>query len=211
MPLNRSTLRLRLLDLLIAIFWIYLLFDAYAQGRDLPELIADLDLPALPVVLAAFAIVVIATLCGVVTFWQRRNIMQGMPVLSSAVDRIFGDAAYRHFTLHLRPVSASVVSSLILTLAGFHATFQTTRDAWSYAVCFGFLAFALCMFVAFLVSKRFPPKLRQALADPRQSAGAFQPGRDVRNSPQYTADVFVSSPPTGPMGQYPAPGSRVLL
>lgn len=160
MPLNKSTLRLRLLDLLIAAFWVYLLFDAYAQGRDLPELVADLDLPALPVVLAACAILVIAISCGVVTFWQRRNIMQDMPVLSSAFDRLFGDGAYRHFTAHLRPVSASVVSSLILALAGFHATFQTTRDAWSYAVCFGFLAFALCMFIAFLASKRFPPALR---------------------------------------------------
>ena len=160
MPLDTSTLRLRLLDLLIVMFWLYLLFDAYAQGRGLPELVAGLDLPRLPVVLAACAILVIAASCGIVTFWQRRNIMEDMPVLSSAVDRFFGDGAYRHFTLQLRPVSASVVSSLILAVAGIHATSQTTRDVWSYAICVGFLAFALCMLAAFLVSQRFPPALR---------------------------------------------------
>jgi drug/metabolite transporter (DMT)-like permease len=160
MTLTKPTLRLKLLDLLIAIFWVYLLFDAYAQGRALPELIADLDLPNLPVVLAACAILVIAISCGTVTFWQRKNIMEDMPVLSSAVDRFFGDGAYKYFTLQLRLVSASVVSSLILAVAGLHATFRTTRDDWSYAACFGFLGFALCMFIAFLVSRRFPPALR---------------------------------------------------
>jgi hypothetical protein len=159
-PIDNSTIRLRLLDLLIAIFWLWLLHDAYVQGQGLPGLIAALDLPELPVVLAACAIPVFSVTCGIVTFWQRKNIMEDMPLLSSAIERLFGDGAYRHITLHLRPVTASVISSLVLALAGLHATSRTARDHWSYAVCFGFLAFSLCMSAALLVSRRYPPALR---------------------------------------------------
>ncbi len=86
--------------------------------------------------------------------------MEDMPILSSTVDRVFGKGAYRHFTLRLRPVCASVISSLVLAVVGLYSTYETTQNAWSYAICFGFLALALSMFIAYQSSKQFPPALR---------------------------------------------------
>ncbi len=151
---------MKLVNLLIAIFWLYLLFDAYIQGRELPNFILKQDFPELPVVLSTCFILVLATSCGLFAFWQRRNIMEDMPILSSTVDRVFGKGAYRHFTLRLRPVCASVISSLVLAVVGLYSTYETTQNAWSYAICFGFLALALSMFIAYQSSKQFPPALR---------------------------------------------------
>ena len=150
----------RLINVLIVVFWLYLLLDAYFQGRELPGLINDLDLPELPVVLSACLVLIITALCGVVTFWQRKNIMEDMPYLSSFIDRVLGKGAYNQFTLRLRPVSASIATSLVLATVGLYSTSQTTQDNWSYLLFFGFLAFALSMFVAYLLSRRFPPALR---------------------------------------------------
>ncbi len=86
--------------------------------------------------------------------------MEDMPILSSTVDRVFGKGAYRHFTLRLRPVCASVISSLVLAVVGLYSTYETTQNGWSYAICFGFLALALSMFIAYQTSKQFPPALR---------------------------------------------------
>jgi hypothetical protein len=153
-------MRIRLLDLLVAAFWVFLIVDAYAQGRELPVLVSELNLPEISVVLAVCLVLAVALAFGSLAFWQRKNIMDEMPGLSGTVDRVFGEGAYGHFTRRLRPVWASIVSSLVLGAVGLHANVEMTGNSWSYVVCVGFFAFALFMFGAFLVSRRYPPTLR---------------------------------------------------
>lgn len=157
---DESTIGMKLVDVLIVLFWLFLLWDAYSQGRELPGLISGVDLPELPVVMSIFAILALTISVSIVTFWQRKNIMEDMPFFSTLTDRIFGAGAYRRFTHRLRPVLASMLTSLILAAVGLYSTFEETQDRWSYAICLGFLAFAICMFVAYLASKQFPPALR---------------------------------------------------
>lgn len=159
-PHDESTIGMKAVDILIVLFWLFLLWDAYSQGLELPGLMSEIDLPELPVIMSAFAILVIAGSASFVTFWQRKNIMEDMPFFSTLTDRALGSGAYRRFTHRLRPVCVSMLSSLVLATVGLYCTYEETQDRWSYAICFGFLAFAVCMFIAYLVSKRLPPVLR---------------------------------------------------
>ncbi|MFT7688067.1 MAG: hypothetical protein ACI9FB_003427 [Candidatus Azotimanducaceae bacterium] len=151
---------MKIADGLIILFWLFLLSDAYFQGRELPILVSGVDIPELPMYLPIFAMLVIALMSSFVTFWQRKNIMEGPSIILSITDRFLGVGAYSQFTHRLRPVSASIATSLILAVVGLYTTFKTTQDTWSYIICIGFFVFAICMFSAYLVSKRFPPLLR---------------------------------------------------
>jgi len=157
--INRIAISRKIIDVLIALFWLFLISDAYFQGRELPHLLSKINLPEFPLILSFFAVLTLAASACILIFWQRKNLMDEMPVLSSRVDRFFGPGAYSRFTHRLRPVQASIFSSIVFAAVGLHATYQQTQDMWSYMICTGFLFFAICMFIAYLVSKRFPPVL----------------------------------------------------
>ncbi len=157
---NKEAIGLVFVDVLIVLFWLFLLSDAYFQGRELPYLLNEIDLPELPILLSGFAILAVASAAGIVTFLQRKNIMEKMPLLSTIVDRVLGIGAYSRITHRLRPVCASILSSLILGIVGLYSTYEGSQDRWSYAICIGSTVFATFMLIAYLASKRFPPALR---------------------------------------------------
>lgn len=159
-PFFKASIGMMFVDVLIAIFWLFLLSDAFFQGRELPHLLNGIDLPELPIFVSIVTILLLASLTSILTFWQRKNIMEEMPLFSTMVDRIFGTGAYSRITHRLRPVCASILSSLILATVGLYTTYEGSQDRWSYAICLGFLVFAIFMLIAYLVSKRFPPALR---------------------------------------------------
>ncbi len=123
-------------------------------------LLDEVPLPAMPVVPVASGIAIFALGCAVVAYWQRRNIMEDMPILSDGVDRLFGEGAYTYFTGRLHPANTSALSSLVLGVVCIRATEQSIQSDWSYAVALGFIAFSLAMFVAILLSIRMPPILK---------------------------------------------------
>ncbi|MBO6558799.1 MAG: hypothetical protein JJ934_19460 [Pseudomonadales bacterium] len=148
-----------LINLFIALFWLFLIYDAYLQGSEMPIVLSEVELPELPLVLFAAVAFVGSLGASAFTFWQRKNIMEDMPVIAERVDRYFGEGAYSRFTRQLRPVWASILSSTILGVVGLYATYQFNHHIWSYAICGGTLLFAVFMFIAWLVSRRYPPML----------------------------------------------------
>lgn len=150
----------RVVDVLIAIFWLLLVTDAFLEARELPHLLAKFELPELPLFLFATATLAIAGISSLIIFRQRRQLMDDLPIVASWTDRFFGGGAYSRFTHKLRPVWTSIATSLVFGFAGLHATHEATRDTWAYAICGGTLLFALGMYIAYLASKRFPPELR---------------------------------------------------
>lgn len=150
----------RILDFFITAFWLFLVVDAWVQGRELPLLLSELDLPELHAATLVGLALVVAAGAGLFTYRQRHRIMDDMPLVSRAVDRWFGEGAYRYFSRRLRPVWASIVSSLVLGSVGLYATSRAGESGWSYAVSIGFLGLAVALFVAWLFSRRYPPALR---------------------------------------------------
>ena len=159
-PLIRPQTGLRILDMLVLLFWLFVLTDSYIQGRELPGLLAETELPELPVVWAVIVIVTGSVVTAGVTFWQRQNIMQTMPVVQTALDRTFGQGAYHHLTHQLRPVLMSVLTSIVLAAVGFYTNFKGTGEVWSYAIFSGFIFFGLMMLSILLLSRHFPPELK---------------------------------------------------
>lgn len=149
-----------ILDLLIVAFWLFLLFDAWLQGRELPRLAAEHDLPDAPGALLIGIALAVAAGAGLLAYRERHRIMDEMPLVTRWVDRWFGEGAYRHFTRRLWPTWASIISSVVLGSVGLHATARSEGSIWSYAVCAGFLALAAALFVAWALSRRYPPALR---------------------------------------------------
>ncbi len=150
----------RILDLFIVAFWLFLLFDAWVQGRELPELAAELDLPDVAGVFLIGIAVAIAAGAGLLAYRQRHRIMDEMPLVSDWMGRWFGDGAYSYFTRRLWPTWASIITSALLGTVGLHATAGSGGNVWSYAVCVGFLALAAALLVAWAISRRHPPTLR---------------------------------------------------
>lgn len=149
----------RLVNVFILLFWAFMIYDAFMQGSEMPLLLAEVELPELPIALFVGVAVVGSLGASAFVFWQRKNIMDDMPVVSDRVDRLFGPGAYSHFTRQLRPTWASILSSLILGGVGLYATFESTHGIWSYAISGGTLLFAVFMFIAWLASRRYPPTL----------------------------------------------------
>lgn len=147
---------------IIAVFWTYLIVDAYLQGLEVPELLEALPLrlPELPAIVWVALLTLIFSTCFFVTFWQRKHLMEDMPYITPAVDRRFGEGAYRNFSRRLRPVAISMVSSFLLALTGLRATFDSTKSTEGYLLSFVFLSIATGLLFALLLSKRFPPELR---------------------------------------------------
>ena len=48
-PVIRPPTGFRILDILVLLFWLFVLTDSYIQGRELPGLLAEAGLPELPV------------------------------------------------------------------------------------------------------------------------------------------------------------------
>ena len=159
-PFFNASAGLLLVDALIVLFWLFLLSDAFLQGRELPYLLQEVDLPELPIFMSVVVILVLASFASGLTFWQRKNIMEEMPLVSTWIDRTFGAGAYYRIIHRSRPVCVSILSSLILAMVGLYTTYEGPQDKWSYAICIGFLVFAIFMLIALLASKRFPPALK---------------------------------------------------
>ena len=159
-PLFRPQIGLRVLDLLVCLFWMFVLADSYIQGRELPGLLAETELPELPWGWAVLVIVTGSVVIAGGTFWQRQNIMQTMPVLRNALDRVFGEGSYLHLTYRMRPVLMSVLTSIVLAAVGLYTNFVGKGEVWSYAIFSGFVFFGLTMLSVLLISRRFPPELK---------------------------------------------------
>ncbi|MBL6691366.1 MAG: hypothetical protein ISP91_13330 [Pseudomonadales bacterium] len=144
---------------LILMFWAFLLVDSFAQGRELPLLLAEVELPELPLFWFVGVAVLGSLGASTFVFWQRKNIMDEMPLVAERVDGFFGAGAYSHFMRQLRPTWASILTGLIMGGVGLHTTLHSTQGAWSYAISGGTLLFALFMFLAWLFSLKFPPTL----------------------------------------------------
>lgn len=82
-----------LVNLLIALFWMFLILDAYIQGKDLPLLLSEVDLPELPLVVFIATAFLISLLVSFFTFWQRENLMEEMPIVAARVDSWLGAGA----------------------------------------------------------------------------------------------------------------------
>lgn len=148
-----------LVNLFIALFWIFLTVDAYIQGRDLPQLLSRVDLPELPLATFVAAAFLISLLASFFTFRQRKNLMDEMPIVAARVDSWFGVGSYSRFTHRLHPVWATILSSTILGLVGMYSTYHFDHDVWSYAISSGSLLFAFFMLIAWFLSRRYPPVL----------------------------------------------------
>ena len=158
-PLMQPTTGLRILDVL-GVFWLFVLTDAYIQGRELPALLAETDLPELPLISAALIIVIGSVITAGLTFWQRQNIMQTMPVVHNALDHVFGEGAYHYLIHKLRPVLMSILSSLVLAAVGFYTNYQGADDDWSNAIFSGLVFFSMTMLSVLVISRSFPPILK---------------------------------------------------
>jgi hypothetical protein len=141
-PSSGTSMGKRILDLLILAFWLFLMIDAWAQGRELPSLAAELDLPDVPAMLLIGIALAVAAGAGLLAYRQRHRIMDEMPLVTGWVDRGFGDGAYHYFMRRLWPTWASIISSAVLGSVGLHATARSEGSIWSYAACVGFLALA---------------------------------------------------------------------
>lgn len=160
MTRNKAPVGRWLLDLIILTFWLYLIYDSYAEGKALPGLLQSLELPDLPLIVFALSAFIFGLVASVITFWQRHNIMDELPVISTYTDKFFGEGTYQGFMSRYRPIAASVVSSMVLASVGLYNTYHGPGTPWSYGVCFCFMAYAVCMSITMLISKRNPPVLR---------------------------------------------------
>lgn len=147
-------------NILIAAFWLYLLLDGYYQGQALPELVGKLPLPAMSRSLIAVILALLFAFSLAFTFWQRRRLMEDMPLVTRFVDDKFGEGTYRDFCHRLRPVAISVLAGLLIAISGMRATFATTKSPEGYFFSLLFLAVALGLLAAYLLSRRYPPELR---------------------------------------------------
>jgi len=147
-------------NIFIAAFWLFLIVDAYLQGLAVPHLFDGIVLPDFPQPLAVVFLLTVFAICFLVTFRQRRHLVEDMPLITAAMDRRFGEGTYRSFNKRLRPVGISMLSSFILAATALRATFDSTRNPEGYLVSFLFLSIALGLFSAWLLSRRHPPRLR---------------------------------------------------
>jgi hypothetical protein len=151
--------RFRWSTIAIVAFWLYLLIDSFVQGHELPQWVRIIDIPDLPTPVVAVLLILIfcASLGG--AFWQRKNLMEEMPVISDFCDRRFGKDSYQNFCRRLRPISASMVSSLILGATGLYAAHTGDGTPAAFLLCYGFLAFGFALLGARLLSRCYPPRL----------------------------------------------------
>ena len=139
--------------------WAYLLFDAYHQGLALPGMVTELSVPALPMSLMAFVLAVLLPASAWMTFSQRRRLIEDMPLITPFIDRRFGEGTYRDLNRSFRPVAISIAVGLILSISGMRATYTSTGDASAYFLSAVFLAVALGLLAAYLLSRLYPPHL----------------------------------------------------
>jgi hypothetical protein len=147
-------------NILIAGFWLYLIVDAYFQGTEVPLWVATIDLPDIPIWLVVVSLSVVFATCLGVTFCQRGNLVEDMPLIADAVNRRFGAGTYKNLNARLRPVSLSILSTFILAITALRATYESTRSLPAYLVGVLFLTISLGLLSAFLLSRRYPPELR---------------------------------------------------
>jgi len=145
---------------LIGIFWIYLLSDAFLQGLEMPAIMSMVRVPEVYLPWIAVSILALFAGCLVITFWQRRSLMEDLPLVTRFVDTRFGEGTYKEFSKRLRPVAIATLSTLVLAVSSLGATFSTTKNLEGYLAGFTFLAIALGLLAAYFLSRRYPPRLQ---------------------------------------------------
>lgn len=153
-------LRTTALNASIAMIWLFLLVDAYLQGLELPELVAQLPLPLLPVYLLVSGAVLVCLVISAVTFWQRKRLMEDFPFVSSLMSRWFFEGAYGYFMARFYPVHVSILSSFILGAVSYWVCLKTSAGLWSIAFSLGSMGFALSLFLTVCLSRKYPPVLK---------------------------------------------------
>lgn len=151
---------MKISNLLIGAFWVYLLVDAYRQGVALPETVAILALPPIPGVVFASILSVTFVFALALTFFTRQRLMEDIPLITRFVDGRYGLGTYSNFNQRLRPITLSIISGSMLGGFGLHAIHTTTRSSLGYLFCGIFLAVTVGLLSALLLSIRHPPMLR---------------------------------------------------
>jgi len=151
---------MKISNLVIAAIWIYLLADSWLQGRELPELMNRVPLPEVSQLFISVFLAIVFLLSLWITFWQRHTLMEDLPLITRSVDRRFGAGTYRNFLHRFRPIGISILSGLILGTVGTWSTYASTRSQAAYLISWIFLAAALGLLLALVVSHRHPPALR---------------------------------------------------
>lgn len=144
---------------IVIAIWCYLLLDAYHQGMALPGLITALSAPALPISLMVIIVAALFTAAAWMTFRQRHRLIENVPLITPFLDRRFGEGTYRDLNRSFKPVAISIAAGLVLSVSGLRATHASTGDASAYFLGAAFLAVALGLLVAYLLSRRYPPAL----------------------------------------------------
>lgn len=147
-------------SLLIGIFWIYLLSDAFLQGLAMPATMSMVRVPEVYLPWIVVGLVALFAGCLVITFWQRRSLMEDLPLVTRFVDTRFGVGTYKEFSKRLRPVAIATLSTFVLAVSSLAATFSTTKNLAGYLAGFAFLAVALGLLAAYFLSRGYPPRLQ---------------------------------------------------
>ena len=151
--------RLLLLNLSLAIIWVVLLVDAWWEGMELPLLLSKYQLPVIPLPLLVAGMIAIPFGSAAMAFWQRRNLMETLPLVSALMDKWFFEGAYARLTQRVYPTYMAIATSAVFGVVGLWQCVQVGAEVATYAICFGAVIFALCLVVAVLVSRRYPPML----------------------------------------------------
>ena len=152
--------KIALLDFFILVSWAFLLFDAHQQANEIPAMLANFTLPQIPLWLIMGGGISIPIGIAVGTFWQRKRIMEELPLLTKLLDRWLFKDAYKFFMNRLHAVYASIASSCLFGILGIHITHTTTQSLLGYGLFFGSVMFSICMLFAVAASRRYPPILR---------------------------------------------------
>jgi hypothetical protein len=144
-------------SILIVVIWALILVDALRQGLSLPnsELaegfgMGESALTFLPFPFAFFALA---------AFFQRRKLFD-IRFLRKAVDAKFGEGAYISFIERLKPGLLFMSFCVTLGAAGLITTYLSTKTDGAYVISGSFLSAGLGLLTAYLLSIRFPPRLR---------------------------------------------------
>lgn len=149
-----------MLGTLVAASWAVLLFDAYHQAEEIPLVLSKVSIPDIPLWCISSAVLIVPVGIATGTFWQRKRIMEELPVVSKLMDRWFFEEAYGFLMNRLHAVYASIASSLLFGAFGIHVTHATSQSLLCYGLFFGSVFFSICMLVAVALSRRYPPRLR---------------------------------------------------
>lgn len=140
----------------IAVVWFAFLADACRQGIDMPS--AAVHFPTITGNEARFVLVLPFLFFAVVPFLQRK---QSFPLsfVTKSFDRRFGPGALSDFFARLKVVTLFMLACIVLGATGLVSTYLSTQNPTAYFISGSFISGGLGLFVASLLSIKFPPRL----------------------------------------------------